>query len=114
MSLLAVIGDVLWILALAVMAGGSRLALRRTDPGVQAPLFGRETHRWVAFCAVPAAALAASLWLVYAARMPALGGDLALMVFGVRASAAALFALLQLRTLNAAFRTLAARGQLKP
>jgi len=114
MNLLAVAGDVLWILSLALMAGASRQALRRTEPGAAAPLLGVTVNRWIAFCAVPAAAFLASLWLVQAARAPAVAGDMAVILLCVRAIAAALFALLHLRGLAAAIRFLAARGELKP
>ena len=114
MNMFAVIGDALWILALALMAGASRQALRRTAPGAKVLLLGARVGRWAGFCAIPVVAFLASLWLSYAARLPQLAGDMAMLLLGVRGLSASLFALLHLRALSTALRILGREGQLKP
>ncbi|WP_411286595.1 hypothetical protein [Phenylobacterium sp.] len=112
MTVLTITADVLWILALAIMAGASRQAWKRTPTGVRPPLMNWRVSRAVAFWALPAAAFAASLWLLWVHRMA--GPAETLLVFGVRAASASLFALLHLRWVGAAMRRLEAEGALRP
>ena len=112
MTVLTIAGDVLWILALAVMIGVSRQAWKRTPADVRVPLMAWRVSRAVGFWAVPAAAFAASLWLLWVHRMAGPGETL--LVFGVRATSASLFALLHLRWVGAAMRRLDAEGALWP
>jgi hypothetical protein len=96
------IGDALWVIALAIMFGASRQAWSRTEPGERLKLPIGEVGRGLAIWALPGAAFAFSLWLALEAR--AQFGDLAVILFGVRATVASLIALLHLRWLAAALR----------
>jgi hypothetical protein len=100
--MLTYIGDALWVIALAIMFGASRQAWSRTEPGERLKLPIGEVGRGLGIWALPGAAFAFSLWLALQAREQA--GDLAVIVFGVRATVASLIALLHLRWLNAALR----------
>jgi len=95
-------GDALWVVALAIMFAASRQAWRRTEGRARLPFLGGQTARGLALWLLPAASLAASLWLVLQARQAA--GDAAMIVFGVRALSASLLTLLHLRWLAAALR----------
>jgi hypothetical protein len=101
---LAFLGDALWVVALAIMFGASRQAWATTRPGEKVRLPIGEIGRGLGIWALPGAAFAFSLWLALQARAQE-GEDAALIVFGVRATAAALLALLHLRWL---------KGVLKP
>jgi hypothetical protein len=100
--LLTYLGDALWVVALAIMFGASRQAWSRTAPGERLKLPIGEIGRGLGLWALPGAAFAFSLWLALQARDQA--GDAAVIVFGVRATAASLLALLHLRWLAAALR----------
>jgi hypothetical protein len=120
MIFLTYAGDALWILALSIMAGASRDAWRRMEPQTRVPIRFKAdgTPRWrasrpVALCALPGLAFAISLTLLAPSRNPQLTGDQALILFGVRATLAALFPLAHLRWLKAAMAALAAEGALK-
>ena len=102
--ILTYLGDALWVVALAIMFGASRQAWARTRPGEKIRLPMGEIGRGLGIWALPGAAFAFSLWLALQAR-DVETGDAALIVFGVRATAASLLALLHLRWL---------RGVLKP
>ena len=107
------IGDALWVVALAIMFGASRQGWGRIPPGVRAPLMGARVPRLIAVWSVPASAFLLSLWFAYAARTGPADGDAAFVLFGVRAVAASLLALLHLRWLGASLQALAREGQLK-
>ena|SRR5947209_701506 len=113
-------GDALWILALSIMAGASRQAWGRMDADTLVPMqFHRDgtpgwrAKRFVALCTLPGLALALSLVLMAAGRSPRLTSDAALLLFGARATFAALFPLVHLRWLKAAMTRLDAEGALK-
>lgn len=110
----AYFGDALWILALTIMFGASRQAWRRIPPGVKPPLMGVRVPRGLAVWALPGSAFLLSLWALLYSRNWAEDADLAFILFGVRAVAASLFALLHLNWLGAAMSTLEREGQLKP
>jgi hypothetical protein len=88
-------GDALWVIALAAMFAASRHAWGQTIGREKLSFLGGQAPRAVALWLLPVATFAASLWLVLQARQAE--GDMALIVFGVRATAAALLALLHLR-----------------
>ena len=94
------LGDALWVVALAIMFGASRRAWAETEPGQKVRLPIGEIGRGLGIWALPGAAFAFSLWLALQARDQE--GDAAVIVFGVRATAASLLALLHLRWLKAA------------
>ncbi|THD57894.1 hypothetical protein [Phenylobacterium sp.] len=120
MTLLIYVGDALWIVALAIMAAASREAWKRMDADTRVPMVLRRdgspafrAMRDVALAAPPAVAFAVSLFLVAGVRNLAMDADEALILFGVRATLAALFALAHLRWLKAAMAQLEAEGALK-
>jgi hypothetical protein len=102
MVVLTYIGDALWVVALTIMFSASRHAWSRTRPGEKLVLPIGEIGRGLGIWALPGAAFAFSLWLALQAREQAAAGDLAVIVFGVRAAAAPLLALLHLAWLKAA------------
>jgi hypothetical protein len=121
MHALVFVGDALWIAALTIMAAASREAWRRMDPDTRVPMkFTPEgaplwrAKRNAALLTLPLTAFAFSLVLVVINRNAGATGDQALILFGVRATAAALFALAHLRWLKAAMTVLEEEGALKP
>jgi len=90
-------GDALWVIALAIMFGASRQAWAKTTGEEKVRLPIGEAPRILAVWALPMGAFAFSLWLALEARDRADEPDLSLIVFGVRAVAAPLLALLHLR-----------------
>jgi hypothetical protein len=113
-------GDVLWIIALSIMAASSRAAWMRIDPTTTVPMNfkadgapGVRISRAYALCAYPVLAFVVGMVLVaYNRNVPA-SGDAAVILFGVRSLAASLFAIAHLRWLKAAMDALAAEGRLK-
>ena len=95
-------GDALWVLVLAIMFSASRQAWRRTAGRERVPFLGGETRRELAIWLLPAASFVASLWLALQAR--GAEGDMALILFGVRAASAPLLTMLHLRWLSAALK----------
>ena len=102
MALLNYAGDALWVVALAIMFAASRQAWGQTAGRDRIAFLGGRSPRMIALWLLPAASFAASLWLVLQARQAQ--GDMALIVFGVRAMLAALLALLHLRWVAQALR----------
>lgn len=98
--LLTYLGDALWVAALTIMFGASRQAWARTAPGQRLKLPIGEIGRGLGLWALPAGAFAFSLWLALEARDRAGAGEAAVIVFGLRATAASLLALLHLRWLK--------------
>ena len=98
--LLTYLGDALWVVALAIMFGASRQAWSQTTRGQKVRLPIGAIGRGLGIWALPGAAFAFSLWLSLQARGQE--GDAAVIVFGIRATAASLLALLHLRWLKAA------------
>jgi hypothetical protein len=115
MNLLNVVGDALWIVSLSIQAAASRAAWGRIAPGTPTPLvLGLRAPRAVALCLVPAIAFVVGAGLLVLYRDAAPWSDEAWLLFGVRATAAALFALAHLRWLTGALATLGREGALKP
>ncbi len=75
---------------------------------------GAPLPRMLAVWALPGAAFLLSLWFALMARTWSDDGDVAFIVFGVRAICASLLALLHLRWLGASLKSLERDGQLKP
>lgn len=121
MNWLGIVGDALWIVALAMMAGASQRAWRRIEPGTKVPMqFSRDgrpvlrARRAVALTLVPGIAFVVSIFLLGQNRAIPPGTPEALILFGVRATLAAVFALAHLRWLEAALKQLDEEGALKP
>jgi hypothetical protein len=121
MQILTYVGDALWIIALSIMAGASRDAWKRTSPDTRMPMQFRadgaplwRAKRASALLTLPITAFVVSMVLVVFNRNQAATGDSALILFGVRATAAALFALAHLRWLKASMTVLEQEGALKP
>ena len=112
MSFLSIAADVLWILALSIMAGGARAAWRRMGPDVLVPMAGAWRLRRNAALVLPVLlAFAVGLALLWGHRNAT---DLSydVIFFGLRATVAAVAAMLHLQWLKAALATLEAEGQL--
>jgi hypothetical protein len=105
-------GDLLSVIAMAIMASTARGAWRRTRAEARVPLLGARFGRNLGFGLVPAASTLILFGLGYVARQPGLGDEPALVLLAARALAASLFALLHLTALAAALRTLQHEGQL--
>ncbi|MBS0361883.1 MAG: hypothetical protein JSR98_10910 [Proteobacteria bacterium] len=118
LTVLIYLGDAVWILALALMAGASRAAWNRMDADTKVPLQpgapkGPRLSRNVALSAAPAMAFLASLFLVAGVRSLGLSPEEALILFGVRIVLAALATLAHLGWLRAVMAQLKAEGSLK-
>ncbi|HEY8573524.1 hypothetical protein [Phenylobacterium sp.] len=115
--LLVYIADAIWVVALSLVAGASRQAMRRIEPQTRVPMTlgasGWRAPRNVALVFVPALATMVGLAFLLAARL-AETVNAQLLIFGVRAFAASLLALFHFLWLTAAMRTLAEEGALKP
>ncbi len=113
-------GDVLWILALALMASFTLAAWKRIGAGVRVPVLWRagapllRAPRWAALLALPLITFAIGAWLQVESREP--GRDLtgALVVLGVRATLAPLFAILHLGRVQKTLAMLEVEGALPP
>ena len=101
-TIFAFVGDAMWVIALAIMFGASRRAWGQTQGREKMPFLDGQMSRGVALWFLPSASFIASLWLALQARSAE--GDLALIVFGVRAASAPLLTILHLRWLSAAFK----------
>lgn len=120
MSPLAMAGDVLWILALSIMASTTRAAWMRMTPQTLVPMsFGQDgkprlrLKRNLALLILPVGGFVLGLVLVAFNRNVGADPSQAIILFGVRATAAALLALAHLRWLKAALDALDAEGALK-
>lgn len=113
MSFLSIAADVLWILALSIMAGGARAAWRRMDADTLVPIGGRwRLPRNTALVLPVVFAFFLGMALLWGHRNT---GDLAydVIFFGLRATLAAVVAMLHLQWLKGALTTLDAEGALK-
>jgi hypothetical protein len=103
MPILSYAGDALWVIALTIMFSASQAAWRETAGRDKLAFLGGVAPRAIALWLLPAASFAVSLWLVLRARDAQ--GDMAVIVFGVRATMAALLALLHLRWVGLALKS---------
>ena len=116
------LADALWILALSVMAGASREAGKRMARDARVPMpfatGGRvvwRAPRRLGLAFTPVLATVIGLILLVFARDAADGSfEAQVIVFGVRALIAPLFALAHLAWLRAALRVIDREGALKP
>jgi len=118
---LSIVGDAVWIVAMALIASGSRTGWRRIPDDVRVPMQWRldKTPTWraakrVAFGVTLAVPLVFGLILSAAARDVSLGADERLLNFLVRTATAPVFVLIHYAWLRAALKTLASEGALKP
>ena len=112
MNFLSIAADALWIIALSIMAGGARAAWRRTDAQTLVPMRGnwRLPRNAALILPVLLAVLlgVALLWAQSRAADPAYN----VILFGLRATLAAVAAMLHLQWLRGALAKLEAEGQL--
>ncbi len=120
MNWLGIVGDALWIVALSIMASASHKAWARVPADTKMPLqFARDGRammrvpRHVALLLIPGIAFLLSLMLLWQNRQTAPGTPDALVLFGIRATLAGVFALYHLRWLHAAMTQLDQEGALK-
>lgn len=112
MSFLSIAADVLWIIALSIMAGGARAAWRRMEPTTLVPMLGGwRLPRNAALILPVLLAFALGAALLWSHRSAA---DVTYEVihFGVRATLAAVVAMAHLQWLKGALAKLDAEGQL--
>ena len=121
MPILILAGDVLWIISLSIMASASLSAWKRMDADTRVPMQFRadgspifRARRTGALVTPVVVALVFGMMLVIFNRNASSTGDQVLIFFGVRATLAALFAVYDLRWLNAVLSTLEKEGALKP
>ena len=113
MNVLSFAADTLWIIALSIMAGAARMAWRRMDAEVMVPMIGTwRLPRNLALIVPVAAAFVVGVVLLWGHRNAA---DLSANVifFGLRATLAAIVAMVHLQWLKGALSTLEAEGSLK-
>lgn len=113
--------DALWIIALAIMASASRQAWGRLPAGLRIPVAlnpdgsaAATTTRGPALLAVPVLAFLAGAALVLARLWADRDPLLAVGLFALRATLAAVFALAHLRWLRLVLDRAAAKGALRP
>lgn len=120
MNWLGIVGDALWIVSLSIMASASHKAWARVPAETKMPLqFARDGRammrvpRHIALLLIPGVAFLLSLVLLWQNREIPPGTPDALVLFGIRATLAGLFALYHLRWLQAAMTQLDQEGALK-
>jgi hypothetical protein len=118
MNILGVIGDVLWLLALSIMGGASRMAWGKVAdvlvPMVWSPS-GKtlwRAPRAVALASLPTFAFLLSLWFLFESRQPR-ALEIEIILLCVRAILAAIFAVVHLSQVRRALNQLAEEGQIK-
>ena len=115
---LSIVGDVFWILALALMASMSWASRKRIPDGVSVPVAWRgdevrlRAPKWAALWVVLAIAIAVGAWLKIESRGVNLNLDGALIWLGVRVTLAPLFATLHLTQVRKGLETLDREGRL--
>ncbi len=120
-SLLSILGDAMWIVAMAMIASGSQRFWRRLPAEIRVPMQWslKRAPTWragkpLAFGLTIGIPLVFGLLLSALARDPAIAPDERLLTFLVRAFTAPLFVLIHYAWMRAAARTLEAEGALKP
>jgi hypothetical protein len=112
MTILSIAADVLWILSLSIMASATRTAWMRMEPETRVPLMGGRLSRNVALPLPIVAAFIVGMVLLWGHRhQTQITYDV--IFFGLRATLAAIIAMVQLQWLKAALATLEAEGALK-
>ncbi|WP_309645835.1 hypothetical protein [Phenylobacterium sp.] len=117
MTLLSIAADILWIIALSIMASASLTAWRRMSPETKVPMQGDarkalRLKRDLALGLPIGLAFAFGAVLLWGHRsVTSLSYDL--IFFGLRATLAAIIALMQLQWLRGALTALEAEGALK-
>lgn len=113
MTFFSIAADVLWILSLSIMASATRAAWMRMDRETQVPVIGSwRLSRNVALPLPIVLALVAGLALLWGHRhQTQLSYDV--IFFGLRATLAAVIAMVQLQWLKGVLATLDAEGALK-
>jgi hypothetical protein len=121
MNFLNYAGDALWVASMFIMLVAGRNAWDRMTPETQVPMkFAtdgsplRRARRSWALITLPAVAFVVSIVLILSNRNAKVDPEYALIMFGVRAVAAAMFPLAYLRWLKAAMEVLEREGALKP
>ena len=112
MTILSIAADVLWILSLSIMASATRTAWMRMEPETRVPVMGGRLSRNVALPLPIVVAFLVGMALLWGHRhQTQLAYDV--IFFGLRATLAAVIAMLQLQWLKGAMATLEAEGALK-
>ncbi|WP_372781288.1 hypothetical protein [Phenylobacterium sp.] len=106
-------GDVLSVIAMAIMASTARSAWRRARPEARVPLMGARFSRNLGFGLVPTAGILILFGLGYEARRAGLEDQTAMLLLCGRIFAASFLALVQVTSLKAALATLEREGALK-
>ncbi|MGA0606007.1 hypothetical protein ACO2Q0_08395 [Phenylobacterium sp. VNQ135] len=118
LNLLSILGDAMWIVAMALIASSSQRFWRRLPDTARVPmpwgLGRRRGGRALAVGLAVGAPLVLGLALSAATRNPQLAPDRQLLLFLLRAFLAPLFVLAHYAWLRAAAGTLEAEGTLKP
>lgn len=118
MTLLSIAADILWIIALSIMASASLTAWRRMDPDTRVPMQGDprkalRLKRDVALGLPIALAFLFGAVLLWGHRsVTEITYDV--IFFGLRATLAAVIAIMHLQWLRGALNALEAEGALKP
>ena len=117
LNLLLILGDAMWIVAMAMIASGAQRFWKHLRPGARPPLpWGlcrRRGGRGLAVGLAVGVPLVLGLALSAAARDPQMAPDRQLLLFLFRAFLAPLFVLAHYAWLRAATRALDAEGALK-
>ena len=113
MTILSIAADVLWILSLSIMASATRTAWMRMEPETRVPMQGSwRLSRNVALPLPIVVAFLIGMALLWGHRhQTQLAYDV--IFFGLRATLAAVIAMLHLQWLKGAMATLQAEGALK-
>ena len=118
-SVLSIAGDILFVVALGIMAGAARQAWRRIDASTAIPLITRNgvaslsAPKWIALTFLPALAFVVGLALLAFSAKVRGNLDFSIIAFGLKATLSAVFALLQLRLVGKVLQALGARGLLR-
>lgn len=118
MTLLSIAADILWIIALSIMASASLTAWRRMEPDTRVPMQGDprkalRLKRDVALGLPIALAFLFGAVLLWGHRsVTEIAYDV--IFFGLRATLAAVIAIMHLQWLRGALNALEAEGVLKP
>ncbi|MDB5429102.1 MAG: hypothetical protein JWP35_218 [Caulobacter sp.] len=120
MDWLHIIGDGLWIAALSIICSSSLGAWKRIPAKVKVPMqwarsgkVSFRASRPIALLAVPVAAFVAGMVMLIVNRNAPADGPDALILFGVRATVPAILAIVHLRWLQAALKTLEDEGEIE-